>query len=48
LNVTPAHSDGKTIYRLSFKDPSGDGFWSISVYDDSGRFASNPQNAPIR
>jgi hypothetical protein len=45
LNVTPAHNDGKTIYRLSVKDVPVDGFWSISVYDDKGHFAPNPENA---
>ena len=45
LNVTPARNDGKTIYRLSVKDVPVDGFWSISIYDDRGRFASIPQNA---
>ena len=45
LNVTPAHNDGKTIYRLSVKDVPVDGFWSISVYDDKGYFVANPQNA---
>jgi hypothetical protein len=45
LNVTPAHNDGKTIYKLSVKDVPVDGFWSISVYDDKGHFAANPQNA---
>ncbi len=45
LNVTPAHNDGKTIYKLNVKDVPVDGFWSISVYDDMGYFAPNPQNA---
>jgi len=45
LNVTPAHNDGKTIYRLRVKDVPVEGFWSISVYDDKGHFVANPQNA---
>jgi hypothetical protein len=45
LNVTPAHNDGKTIYRLNVKDVPVDGFWSISVYDDQGHFIANPENA---
>jgi hypothetical protein len=45
LNVTPAHNDGKTIYRLNVKDVPVDGFWSISVYNAKGYFEPNPQNA---
>ncbi len=45
LNVTPAHNDGKTIYKLNVKSVPVDGFWSISVYDDKGHFVANPQNA---
>jgi uncharacterized membrane protein len=45
LNVTPAHNDGKTIYKLDVKNVPVDGFWSISVYDDKGYFVANAQNA---
>jgi hypothetical protein len=45
LNVTPAHNDGKTVYRFSVKDVPVDGFWSVSVYNERGYFVPNPQNA---
>jgi hypothetical protein len=45
LNVTPAHNDGKTVYKLKVKDVPVEGFWSISVYDDKGHFAANSENA---
>ena len=45
LNVTPAHNDGKMIYKLNVKDVPVAGFWSISVYDEKGHFAPNPENA---
>jgi hypothetical protein len=45
LNVTPAHNDGKTIYKLDVKSVPVDGFWSISVYDDKGYFVANAQTA---
>ena len=45
LNVTPAHNDGKTVYKLNIKTVPVDGFWSISVYDDKGHFVANPQSA---
>ena len=45
LNVTPAHNDGKTVYKVNVKEVRVDGFWSISVYDEKGYFAPNPQNA---
>jgi hypothetical protein len=45
LNVTPAHNDGKTIYKLDVKDVPVDGFWSVSVYNSRGYFEPNPQNA---
>ncbi len=45
LNVTPAHNDGKTVYKLNVKDVPVDGFWSISVYNAKGYFEPNPERA---
>jgi hypothetical protein len=36
LNFTPQQNDGKTIYRLTFRDVPVDGFWSVSVYNAEG------------
>ena len=44
LNVTPPQNDGKTVYRLTFKDVPVDGFWSISVYNAEGYFQPNNEN----
>ncbi len=44
LNVTPAHNDGKTVYRLTVKDVPVDAFWSISVYNAKGYFEPNKED----
>jgi hypothetical protein len=45
LNVTPPENDGTTVYRLSVGEVPVDGFWSITVYNASGYFTANQQNA---
>lgn len=40
LPPTPAN-DGKTAYKLNFKDIPVDGFWSVSVYNKDGFFEPN-------
>jgi hypothetical protein len=42
LNVTPPRNDGQVVYRLTVPAnvPVG-AFWSISVYNDQGRFEKN-------
>jgi hypothetical protein len=45
LNFTPAHNDGKVVYRLTVKGVPVDGFWSISVYNARGYFEKNSQEA---
>lgn len=45
LTVTPERNDGATVYRLAVGEVPVDGFWSISVYNASGYFEPNPQNA---
>ncbi|WP_010170993.1 DUF1214 domain-containing protein [Pseudomonas sp. PAMC 25886] len=43
--AAPAQNDGKTAYALTVKNVPVDGFWSVSVYNKSGFFEKNPQNA---
>ena len=45
VEATPERDDGRTIYRLEFKDPPVDGFWSVTVYNDRGFLDTNPQKA---
>jgi hypothetical protein len=45
LNVEPPRNDGNTIYKLNVGHVPVDGFWSVSVYDESGYFKANPENA---
>jgi hypothetical protein len=45
LNVTPCQNEGKTVYRLTFKDVPVDAIWSISVYNAEGYFQENKENA---
>lgn len=43
--VTPAHNDGKTTYRLDLANVPVRGFWSVSVYDEAGKFRQNALEA---
>jgi hypothetical protein len=45
LNVTPSKNDGSTIYRLDIGEVPVDAFWSISVYNQNGRFRKNADGA---
>src|ERR1700761_638631 len=45
LSVTPAKNDGTTVYKLNVKDVPVDAFWSVSVYNATGYFEKNPENA---
>ncbi len=42
--VFPESNDGRTPYGLTVGDVPVDGFWSITVYDEDGYLAANPQN----
>ena len=41
--VFPEHNDGITAYQLTVRDVPVDGFWSVSVYNEAGFFAPNPE-----
>ena len=38
-------NDGTTIYKLNVKSVPVDGFWSVSVYNETGYFEKNPLNS---
>jgi hypothetical protein len=42
--VFPEDNDGRTPYRLTLGEVPVDGFWSITVYDEHGYLAANPEN----
>ena len=43
MAVFPEHNDGITAYQLTVRDVPVDGFWSVSVYNEAGFFAPNPE-----
>lgn len=46
LNVTPTENDGRHAYELTVeRGVPIDGLWSISVYDENGRFVKNAADA---
>jgi hypothetical protein len=45
LNITPPRNDGTTVYRLNVKEVPVDGFWSVTVYDQTGHIQPNSLNA---
>jgi hypothetical protein len=45
LTVVPPKNDGSTIHRLSVKDVPVEGFWSITVYNESCYIEPNTCNA---
>src|SRR5262249_37682402 len=45
LPITPARSDGSTVYKLTVRDVPVDGFWSITVYSNEGYLQQNEYNA---
>ena len=45
LNVTPPRNDGTTVYWLNVSEVPVDGFWSVTVYDQTGHIQPNSLNA---
>jgi hypothetical protein len=37
----PSKNDGTTIYDFNVKDVPVDGFWSVTVYDETGDIRKN-------
>ncbi|WP_197673546.1 DUF1214 domain-containing protein [Pseudomonas pohangensis] len=44
-SAVPEMYGGKTLYRLTVKDVPVAGFWSITVYNESGYMEKNDQNS---
>jgi len=45
IGYEPQKNDGKTAYELTLRDVPIDGFWSVSVYNQSGYFEKNDEDA---
>jgi hypothetical protein len=41
LPITPARNDGSTVYKLTVGEVPVDGFWSVTVYNESGYLQPN-------
>ncbi len=45
LTVVPQKNDGSAVHRLTVGEVPVDGFWSVTVYNEDGYLAKNPQDA---